>query len=89
MIYQQIDNNTIIMIILFAILLIITVISEFRKRSRLVEYVTRELVECSICKYSYEEEYEPGDFISMIKGTCPKCGKGVLKIRAIYSVEKK
>lgn len=58
-----------------------------RRRHR-AEYVTRELLTCVKCNYRVEKDYEPGDFIGLLKGPCPNCG-GNLKVRGIYAVEKK
>jgi hypothetical protein len=35
-----------------------------------------------------EKEFEPGDFIGMVKGKCPKCD-GPMIVKAIYDVAKK
>lgn len=51
------------------------------------ETETRELLVCGKCDYKVETRFEPGDFIGMIKGECPKCGSH-LKIKAIYDVVK-
>ncbi len=52
------------------------------------EYETKELLACTKCGYTVEQDFEPGDFIGMIKGRCPKCG-APMAVRAIYEVEKK
>ncbi|MEM1695667.1 MAG: hypothetical protein QXS14_01795 [Desulfurococcaceae archaeon] len=58
------------------------------RRRRRPEYMIRELLVCVNCNYRVEKDHEAGDFIGLIKDTCPKCG-GDLKIRGIYAVEKK
>lgn len=86
---QQIQPQTllIVAVVVVLILMITSLLSEFKKKGK-SELVVKELLECINCKYSIESEYEPGDFVSMVKGKCPQCNKGVLKVKAIYSVEK-
>jgi hypothetical protein len=72
-----------IVILLIAYLLIDT----FTKKPKKKEYVTRELLKCVKCGFSVEKEFEPGDFIGLVKDKCPKCG-GDLRVEGVYSVEK-
>ncbi|WXG42548.1 MAG: hypothetical protein WED04_00315 [Promethearchaeati archaeon SRVP18_Atabeyarchaeia-1] len=44
---------------------------------------------CHDCDFSQEREFQKGDFIGKVLGKCPKCKKGELYIRAIYTVEEK
>jgi len=57
-----------------------------KKREESTKYVTRELLMCLNCNYRVEQDFEPGDFIGLVKGRCPNCG-GLMKIKAIFSVE--
>jgi len=84
----MIDLETLIILIVTAtIMLIILTYLEFRKKPKKPEYITKELLECIKCNYRLEQDFEPGDFISMYKRKCPRCG-GLMKIKAIYAVEK-
>jgi len=78
----------VLLIVLTAATLLAMTLMELKKRPKKPEYETRELLECVNCKYRIEAPFEPGDFITMRKGKCPKCGTQ-LKIIAIYDVEKK
>jgi len=85
----MIDLETLVLLIFVAVLtLVITTYMELKKKLKKPEYVTRELLECTSCGYKLEHDHEPGDFISMFKGECPRCGS-LMRIKAIYSVEKK
>ncbi len=85
---MNIDLETLAVLILISIVtLIITTYLELRRRPSKPEYVTKEIVECIKCRYRIEQNFEPGDFISMYKGKCPKC-HSPMKIKAIYRVEK-
>ncbi len=81
-------ENLIIIIVITAVFLLITALMEFRKKSHKPEYITKELLECIKCRYTVVRDFEPGDFIPMYKGKCPKCGSP-MKIKAIYNIEKK
>lgn len=85
---MTLDLETLVLVIIISVitLLVITII-ELRKHPKKPEYETLELLECTHCKYRVEQLFEPGDFISMYKGKCPKCN-APLKIKAIYSIEK-
>jgi len=86
---NTLDPSTVIAVILAIVLaLLVTMVRELRRKPRKPEYETVELLECSKCGYKVELLFEPGDFISMNKGKCPKCNTP-LRITAIYNVEKK
>lgn len=88
MYFQIIDLETIILVIVISIIiLLITTYSELKKKPKKPEYETKELLECVKCKYRLTLDFEPGDFVSMYKNKCPKCGDR-MKIKAIYNVEK-
>lgn len=85
---QIIDLQTIVLVIILTIIiLLITTYTELKKKPKKPEYETKELLECIKCKYRLIQDFEPGDFISMYKNKCPKCGE-LMKIKAIYNVEK-
>lgn len=82
-------SSTLTLLILIALTaLIVSTYMELRKKPKKPEYITRELLECTNCKYRLETDYEAGDFISLYKRACPKCGSP-MKIIAIYNIEKK
>lgn len=86
---MTLDLETLVLLILIAVItLLVSTMMELRKKPKKPEYETRELLQCIKCKYKVEKTYEPGDFIPMYKGKCPKCGSP-LRIIAIYNVEKK
>ncbi|MEM0380627.1 MAG: hypothetical protein QXX35_03275 [Desulfurococcaceae archaeon] len=88
MIFQLINFETIILIIVLTILLLLlTTYSELKRKPRKPEYETKEILECTKCRHRVLEDFEPGDFISMYKNKCPKCG-GLMKVKAIYCIEK-
>ncbi|RLG82600.1 MAG: hypothetical protein DRO40_07385 [Thermoprotei archaeon] len=77
------------MIILISLIIILIQLwFESKKRPRAVEMETKTLVKCPKCGYSEEREFQPGDFVSAIKGKCPKCGSPI-KVHAIYAIELK
>lgn len=83
------DLDTFIVLIGVAVvILLISLYMEMKRKPRKPEYVTRELLECTKCRYRVERDFEPGDFISMYKDNCPKCGS-LMKVIAIYRVEEK
>ncbi len=85
---MTLDLETIVLLITISVLtLLIMTLMELRKQPKKPEYETIELLECIQCRYRLERPFEPGDFISMYKGKCPKCGSP-LRIKAIYNVEK-
>ncbi|ABN69994.1 hypothetical protein Smar_0894 [Staphylothermus marinus F1] len=85
---MNMDINTILYTTLIgAIIMAIYLYMEARRKPKKPEYKTIEILECTKCGYKIEKEYEPGDFIGMIKGKCPKCNSP-MKIKAIYAVEK-
>ncbi len=85
---MNIDYNTLMYTtLLVAIILTAYLFMETRKKPKKPEYITKELLVCTKCGYQLETEYEPGDFIGMIKHKCPKCG-APMKIKAIYAIEK-
>jgi len=83
-----VDNYTEILLLALLVLLVFYMIYEsyIKKREKESMYVTREVLMCLNCKYVIEKDFEPGDFIGLIKDTCPRCG-GKMKIKGIYSVE--
>ncbi|AFK50680.1 hypothetical protein TCELL_0255 [Thermogladius calderae 1633] len=83
---NTLDPYTLFMIVL-TVLLIVYMYLETRKRPTRTEYVTRELLVCEGCGFQVERDFEPGDFIGLVKGKCPRCGRE-LKIKGIYSVDK-
>jgi rRNA maturation endonuclease Nob1 len=83
---SYLDPYTVFTIILVIILIVYMFMETKRKPAR-IEYVTRELLVCYSCGFQVERDHEPGDFIGLVKGKCPRCG-GDLKIKGIYSVDK-
>ncbi len=81
------DQNTMLILTIIALaILIIQLYMEYRRKPKQAKYIPKELVKCRKCGYEIERDYEPGDFISLVKGKCPKCG-GELIVKAIYSVK--
>lgn len=74
-------------LILLLIIILYLVYESYSRRPRRTLYAIRELLVCIKCNYRVEKDFEPGDFIGLIKGKCPKCG-GDLKLKGIYAVEK-
>jgi len=85
---MEIDIQNIILIIAFIIIVIYLIYDSYARKPRKRVQVVRELLVCTSCKFTVEKDFEPGDFIGMIKGKCPSCGSN-LKVKAIYAVEKK
>ncbi len=84
---NEFDTNLLIMvIILTVIILVIQLLLETRKKPREPKTITRTLLKCTSCGETIETNYEPGDFIGLIKGQCRKCG-APLKITAVYDIE--
>lgn len=81
------DIVNLLVVIVLSLTLAYYLYEAFKVRKTRVEYVTRELLVCTKCNYRVEKDYEAGDFVGLLKGTCPKCG-GSMKIRGIYAVEK-
>lgn len=82
-----IDYNLIVIIVLFTVtILFIQLLLETRKKPREPKTVTRTLLKCTKCGETEETNYEPGDFIGLIKGQCRKCS-APLKVTAIYNME--
>lgn len=75
-----------VLLVLLLLMLIYLVYESYSKRLRKPIYAIRELLVCNKCNYRIEKDFEPGDFIGLIKGKCPRCG-GELKLRGIYAVE--
>ncbi|AWR98251.1 hypothetical protein DFR86_05690 [Acidianus sulfidivorans JP7] len=48
--------------------------------------VTKTLIKCMSCDYTLERDFQEGDFVPKIVGTCPKDG-GKLYIAGIYAVK--
>ncbi len=82
------DNYTEIFLLVLLVLLVLYMIYEsyLKRRKKEPTYVTREVLMCLNCKYVVEKDFEPGDFIGLIRESCPRCG-GKMKIKGIYSVE--
>ncbi|MCC6034565.1 MAG: hypothetical protein LM567_03595 [Desulfurococcaceae archaeon] len=83
------DNYTEVFLLALLILLVLYMIYESyikKRREKESTYVTREALICLNCRYVIEKDFEPGDFIGLIKDTCPRCG-GKMKIKGIYGVE--
>lgn len=95
---QQILNSTPITLIIFAILILIalTIILYIRLRSGFmkgyqiinkldeVPYKYLTVIKCFNGDYSIEKEFQEGDFVGKVVGTCPKCGNK-LAIDLIYA----
>ncbi len=82
-----IDYNLIVIIVLLTVtILFIQLLLETRRKPREPKTVTRTLLKCTACRETIETNYEPGDFIGLIKGQCKKCNSP-LKVTAIYDVE--
>jgi len=82
-----IDYNLIVIIVLLTVtILFIQLLLETRKKPREPKTVTRTLLKCTSCGETIETNYEPGDFIGLIKGQCKKCNSP-LRVTAIYDVE--
>ncbi len=82
-----IDYNLIVIIVLLTVtILFIQLLLETRKKPKEPKTVTRTLLKCTSCGETIETNYEPGDFIGLIKGKCKKCNSP-LKVTAIYDVE--
>jgi len=82
-----ISDYMVIIGVITAATLLAYIFLESRRKPQKKEYITKELLICTKCGFQLETNHEPGDFISMIKGKCPKCGSA-MKIKAIYAVEK-
>ncbi len=83
---SYLDPATLVLVIAVTIILVlIQVLLEMRKRPREPKTVTRTLLQCMKCGERIETNYEPGDFIGLIKGKCRKCG-GPTKIIGIYTI---
>ncbi|MEM4481153.1 MAG: hypothetical protein QXK88_02295 [Desulfurococcaceae archaeon] len=81
------DYSSLLFLVVFVIIAAYFIYESYRKRPRKTAYVVRELLVCMSCNYRVERDFEPGDFIGLIKGKCPSCG-GDLKLRGIYSIER-
>lgn len=82
------DYNIILTaVIISLVLVLIQLWIESRKKPLEKEYATKTLLKCIKCGYTLERDFEPGDFITMIKYKCPKCGNP-MRIEAIYAIEK-
>lgn len=84
---SNIPDYIVVIGVIVAIILLLYLFLETRRKPRRKEYITKELLVCTKCEFQLETNYEPGDFISMIKGKCPKCNSA-MRIKAIYAVEK-
>lgn len=81
------EYSSIIAIVLFLIIVLYLVYESYSRRPRKTVYVVRELLVCVKCNYRVEKDFEPGDFIGLVKGKCPQCGED-LKLKGIYAVER-
>jgi rRNA maturation endonuclease Nob1 len=79
--------ESVILLVVMLILIIYMIYDMYSRRPRRKTYHVKETLICTKCKYVVEREFEPGDFIGLIKGKCPTCG-GDLKVKAIYAIEK-
>ncbi|MEM4717732.1 MAG: hypothetical protein QXE81_03105 [Desulfurococcaceae archaeon] len=77
-----------LILFVFLFVLLYMIYDTYRRRPRRTLYIVRESLKCTKCGLIVEREFEPGDFIGIIKGKCPTCG-GDLKVKSIYAVEKK
>ncbi len=84
---SSLSDYMVIIGVISAAILLIYLFLESRRKPQKKEYITKELLVCTKCGFQLETSYEPGDFISMIRSKCPKCGSP-MKIKAIYAVEK-
>ncbi len=82
------DNNAItLLLVLVAIALVAQLLLESRaKKKREPKYATKTLLKCTKCGYTIETDYEPGDFVGLIKRRCPKCGEPMI-VYGIYDIE--
>lgn len=81
------DYSNILLLVAIIIMVAYLIYESYRRRPRRTPLVVRELLVCTSCSYRVERDFEPGDFIGLIKGRCPSCG-GDLKLKGIYSVER-
>ncbi|WFO75661.1 hypothetical protein J4526_01910 [Desulfurococcaceae archaeon MEX13E-LK6-19] len=85
MIWQ--DYNFIIILILMSLIIVLLQMwIESRRRPPTKELITKTLLKCVKCGYSIERDFEPGDFVTMVKNRCPKCGE-YMRVEAIYAIE--
>lgn len=77
-------NLEILAFILFLALLLYMLLSNYFKKREDTSSTTKELLVCPNCNYSVEVDFEPGDFIGLIKGQCPRCSSK-MRIKGIYS----
>lgn len=82
------SNLEVIVATLFLLIVFYLIYDSYlkKKREESTKYVTREVLICLNCNYKVEKDFEPGDFIGLVKGKCPRCGGG-MKIKGIFSVE--
>lgn len=85
---RRVELYNILLIILIFIVFAYLIYDAYTRRPRRSIHVVRELLVCTKCNYRVEKDFEPGDFIGLIKGKCPSCN-GELKIKGIYAIEKK
>jgi len=81
-----VEPANIAIIVLLLVIIIYMLYEVYARKPRRTLYHVRELLVCKRCSYRLERDFEPGDFIGLIKGKCPKCG-GELKLQGIYAVE--
>ena len=77
-----------IVIILGVTVILLQLYIESRRKPRELPRITRTLLKCTKCGNVLEIDYEEGDFISLVKGKCSRCG-APMKIQAIYTIEVK
>lgn len=76
------------LLVAFILIVLYMLYDTYKRRPKKTIQMVRESLKCIKCGLVVEKEFEPGDFIGLLKGKCPTCG-GDLKIHAIYSIEKK
>lgn len=76
------------LIIALILVVVFMIYDTYKRKPKKTTQIVRESLRCVKCGLVVEKDFEPGDFIGLIKGKCPTCG-GDLKIKAIYAIEKK
>ncbi len=83
----MIDNNMLVLLITaVTIALIMQLFLEAKTRRKEPKTITKTVLKCTKCGYTMETNYEPGDFITLIKGKCPKCG-APMQVYGIFDIE--
>lgn len=79
---------TLMLIILTISLIIYTILLNIVQRRSMKEVVKSKTITKIVCEgedYSEEREFRKGDYVGLVVGTCPRCGRKVL-VHAIYLV---